>query len=194
MCGYGIREDKSSGFNCVRCRAHYSARFVLRMRRNHVRHIIAQHFTEQEYISPRASVEQISFTINDTNGITQALKEAKLAAENTKHHLQRLLVQRQYNEHRKHARQIMIKEREEILKILSKYGERNISSNRKFPSSENSSFGSTIKGEATISTKLDNDSPVSKLRATSNITSAQENKKIKENNQRKNKPLVKKKH
>jgi hypothetical protein len=54
LCDLRLRGEKTAGYRCARCKAHFSAKHLHRMARAHIKRIIHVHFSPKETL-----VEQI---------------------------------------------------------------------------------------------------------------------------------------
>lgn len=76
VCGFRLKGGAASGYRCLKCHAHYSAKFVRRLRRTHFSALIDRHFSEQPDTPQRVEIEQERIFVPEPS-VVAALDEAK---------------------------------------------------------------------------------------------------------------------
>jgi hypothetical protein len=88
ICEARLQGTRLSGYTCAKCKAHFTARFAARVRRAEFTALVHKHFGKRESFE-RIEREHFVFPVNAR--VEQALEEAKLAAQQSRHHLEELL-------------------------------------------------------------------------------------------------------
>jgi hypothetical protein len=88
VCTARLQGTRFTGYSCRKCQSYFSARFIAHVRRAEFKSLLHSHFAPKEsYVHVKE--EKMLIPVDDT--IVRALEEAKLAAQEGRHHLEELL-------------------------------------------------------------------------------------------------------
>lgn len=90
VCGFRLKGDRFTGYTCLRCSSHYSAKFIGHLRRQHFKGIISKHF-DMPAPAPAAVEETEEQFLVPAPVVREAIEEAKEAAGKAVQHLEDIL-------------------------------------------------------------------------------------------------------
>jgi hypothetical protein len=88
VCGSKLTGTRFTGFSCQKCKSHFSAKFVARMRRHHFKNLMDEHFVPK---LPAPVKEETEVFLVPSNEVQEALEEAHESAKRSMQHLEDLL-------------------------------------------------------------------------------------------------------